>query len=447
MNARLASIRIPAREVLLAAVILLLTLSTVMVFSASAFHYAHSDDPWFFLKRQALWLPLAALVTWVFARLDYRVYRVHHAVIVTTALILLALVLVPGIGVEVNSSRRWLPLSGSQRFQPSEIAKLALLLFVAAWLTNRPERRRQFLRGFCPPVFLIVVMFVLTLLEPDLGTSLFLLAVSGVVLVLAGVRKLYLIGSTLLVVPILFVYVTARWEMVERRLQGLLNPDELHQLRHSLRALGSGGLTGTGLGAGLQKLRYLPEAHTDFIFAVIGEEMGFVGCIGVIVVFGVLVWAGASIAARARDQFAFLVASGITLSIGLQALINLAVVTGSAPTKGIALPFVTFGGTGLCVTMAQIGILLSIARVTSEAEERAAMAGVERARRAPTSEEAREESDGEALPQRSSAQQPRRGFSSRVRQAAGVAGRRGEADSREADDREELVQTSNPARN
>ena len=201
-------------------------------------------------------------------------------------------------------------------------------------------------------------------MEPDLGTSVFVLGLAGALVILGRVKSWYLFGSALLVAPILIFYASSRWEFILKRFEGLLNPENLHQLRHSLRALGSGGVSGVGLGSGVQKLRYLPEAHTDFIFAVIGEELGFLGCIGVIALFVALVWAGAAIAWRARDTFGFLVASGITIALGFQAAVNIAVVTGSAPTKGIALPFVTFGGTGLCMTMAQIGILLSIARVS-----------------------------------------------------------------------------------
>ena len=152
--------------------------------------------------------------------------------------------------------------------------------------------------------------------------------------------------------------------MIVHRFQGLLNPEGWHQLRHSRRALGSGGLTGMGGGAGMQKRRYLPEAHTDFVFAVIGEEMGLVGCLCVIALFLVLLWSGVMIARGAKDSFGYLLGAGIILSLGMQAAFNIAVVTASAPTKGIPLPLVTFGGTGLCVTMAQIGILLSIWRIS-----------------------------------------------------------------------------------
>jgi cell division protein FtsW len=317
-----------------------------------------------------LWVATSAVVMLLFYQIDYRLYARFSWVILGSTVVLLSLVLIPGIGIEVNQSRRWLPIGGGIRFQPSEIAKLAVLLFTAAFLANDPIRTRKFWTGFLPLAVVVLVIFGLTLLEPDLGTSAFILCLAGALLLLGGVRIWYLLGSVFVFAPILAGFVFVRWEMVQNRMQGLLNPESLHQLRHSLRALGSGGWDGLGLGAGMQKLRYLPEAHTDFIFAIIGEELGFIGCVAIILLFVALVWAGAAIAWRARDTFGFLVASGITIALGFQAAINIAVVTGSAPTKGIALPFVTFGGTGLCMTMAQVGILLAIARVSDREASR-----------------------------------------------------------------------------
>ena len=364
-----ARVNVRPREVLLSCVFLLLTVSAAMVFSASAFHYLLVEDTHYFLKRQLLWVPTALVVMLLVYQIDYRLYQRYYGWVLVATVGLLALVLVPGIGIEVNHSRRWLPIGGGIRFQPSEIGKLAVVLSIAGFLTNDPERTQRFWRGFVPAVLGVLVVFALTLLEPDLGTSAFVIGLAGLLVLVAGMRVWYLLGSMLVFAPILAGFVWVRWEMVVHRFQGLLDPESLHQLRHSLRALGSGGWTGLGLGAGLQKLRYLPESHTDFIFAVIGEELGFVGCVGVIAIFVGLVWAGAAIAWRARDSFGFLVASGITIALGFQAAVNIAVVTASAPTKGIALPFVTFGGTGLCTTMAQIGVLLSIARVSENTEE------------------------------------------------------------------------------
>jgi cell division protein FtsW len=177
------------------------------------------------------------------------------------------------------------------------------------------------------------------------------------------VRKVYLLSSVVLFAPLLATGAWLRWETIQTRVLAFLNPDEVYQVRHSLLALGSGGLFGKGLGAGHQKLKFLPEPYTDFILSIIGEELGLVGCLTVLTLFVVLLWASVGIASRARDYFGFVVASGIAMSLALQAATNIAVVTASAPTKGIPLPFLTFGGSGLCMTLAQVGILLSVERV------------------------------------------------------------------------------------
>lgn len=369
-----------ARDFLLTSIFLLLALSTVMVFSASAFRWSVESDTHFFLRRQLLWMPIAVLVCALFSQLDYRLYRRYYGHILLLTIVLLALVLVPQIGHKVNNSRRWLPFGGLQ-FQPSELAKLAVILFVAGLLTTDPTRCKRFVGGFLVAFGGILCVFALILLEPDLGTSVFVLGLSVLMLVLAGMRFLYLFASFLMVGPVLALFVYLRWDMVQARLKGVLEPETVHQVKQSLMALGSGGYAGVGLGAGSQKLRYLPEAHTDFIMAVIGEELGLLGCAAVIGIFLMLIWSGGVIAWRARDSFGFLVAAGITTALGFQAAFNIAVVTASAPTKGIAFPLLSFGGSGLCMTMAEVGILLSVARLGDERAQELSPAGGRRTRR------------------------------------------------------------------
>jgi cell division protein FtsW len=351
------------QEPLLAAVFLLVSLGTVMVFSSSAFRY---DDSFHFLRRHCLWLPIAALVCLLVSEIDYRVYRKYYPCLYLVTVVLLALVAVPGIGHEVNHSRRWLVLGSDIRLQPSEVAKLTVILAVAGFLSAHPDRCQRFWRGFLPVGSLVLVLAALIIVEPDLGSTLFVLGLAFVLFVVAGVRASYLVGAAMLLPGAGAVYFVLRPELVLKRLEGLFDPESVYQVRHSLLALGSGGFSGLGLGAGEQKLRYLPEAHTDFVLAVIGEELGFVGCIAVLALFLVLVVSGAAIAWRSRDLFGFVTATGITLSLGVQAAINCAVVTASAPTKGLPLPFVSFGGSGLCMAMAQVGILLSIARFSAQ---------------------------------------------------------------------------------
>jgi len=356
--------KINAKETLLSSVFLLLALSAVMVFSASAFHYLITDDTSFFLKRQLMWIGISGAICYFTYMSDYRLLQKYYKLGLILTLVMLALVMVPGIGIRVNQSSRWLPLGGGLRFQPSEVAKITILVFLAGYICQDPARTRKFWKGFVPAALGAGLLWGLILIEPDLGTSSFILGLAIILMMIAGMRWRYFLAPVAVFTPFLALFTYMRWDMIVHRFQGLLNPEGLHQLRHSLRALGSGGVTGMGIGAGMQKLRYLPEAHTDFVFAVIGEEMGLVGCLCVIALFLVLLWSGVMIARSAKDSFGYLLGAGIILSLGMQAAFNIAVVTASAPTKGIPLPLVTFGGTGLCVTMAQIGLLLSIWRIS-----------------------------------------------------------------------------------
>tara|TARA_B100000953_G_scaffold292962_1_gene280768 strand:+ start:111 stop:1319 length:1209 start_codon:yes stop_codon:yes gene_type:complete len=355
---------INAKETLLSSVFMLLALSAVMVFSASAFHYLITEDTSFFLKRQLMWIGISGAICYFTYMSDYRILQKHYRLGLILTLVMLALVMIPGFGIRVNQSSRWLPLGGGIRFQPSEVAKITVLVFLAGYICRDPVRTRKFWKGFVPAALGVGLLWGLILIEPDLGTSSFILGLGIILMMIAGMRWRYFLAPVAVFTPFLALFTYMRWDMIVHRFQGLLNPEGLHQLRHSLRALGSGGLTGMGVGAGMQKLRYLPEAHTDFVFAVIGEEMGLVGCLCVIALFLVLLWSGVMIARGAKDSFGYLLGAGIILSLGMQAAFNIAVVTASAPTKGIPLPLVTFGGTGLCVTMAQIGILLSIWRIS-----------------------------------------------------------------------------------
>lgn len=361
-------------------VFLLVAVGTVMVFSASAFHWSVAGDPFYFLKRQLAWLPLAVLACVLFRQFDYRFFERHYWQLLAASAVLLAIVLIPQIGRNVNESRRWLPLGPGLGFQPSEVAKLGTVIFVAGFMSADPSRRRKFLRGFLPVCACVFPIFVLVLVEPDFGTSMFILGLAFFVLVLSGIRWIYLIASTALFAPVIAVFVYVRWEMIQARLLGFLQPEKVYQVAHSLTALGSGGLWGVGLGASGEKLKFLPEPHTDFILAILGEELGFVGTTVILVLFGVLLWSGVGIVWRTRSLFGFLVSAGVVISLAFQSVLNVAVVTASMPPKGIPLPFLTHGGSGLCMTMAQVGLLLSIergSRLEARAEGRDAEAELE----------------------------------------------------------------------
>ncbi len=354
-------VRIEPGEALLSCVILLLTIGTVMVASASFFHRSVEGDPYFFLRRQVLWLPIAILSGVLAARLDHRVLARGYWPFLLAAGGLLGLVFVPGVGLELNGARRWIH-AGSMQFQPSELAKLAAVVFIAGFLANDPDRGRLFWKGFVPLAGGVFFLVGLILVEPDFGTAMFTFLLSGSLMMIAGMRKRFALLSGLLAVPPVAAFMVWRWEQIRPRLLGFVEPERIYQVKQSLIALGAGGLDGSGLGAGAQKLKFLPEPQTDFIFAVIGEELGLLGSIGVILLFVGLLWSGAAIARRAGDYFGFLLASGIVIALALQAAINIAVVTATGPTKGIPLPFITFGGSGLVMTLIQVGILLSVDR-------------------------------------------------------------------------------------
>ncbi len=379
--ARLATGDAP-RALVVTSVCLLVSFGTVMVFSSAAFHWSAAGDTTFFLRKQVAWVVIASLAGLFFYQIDYRLLKRWYWQLLVLTTVLLAVVLLPQIGTDVNQSRRWLRLGGGLQFQPSELSKLAVIVFVAAFLANDPTRRHRFLGGFMAACLAVLPAFVLILIEPDFGTSVFVLGLALMLLVLGGVRLYYLVASAFFFLPMLALAAHSRWDQISHRILAFLHPAEVYQVRHSLTALGSGGWFGQGLGAGGQKLSFLPEAHTDFILAIVGEETGFVGCALILLFFVALVWGGVGIVWRARDDFGFLVGAGIILGLGVQAFLNVAVVTASAPTKGIALPFVTFGGSGLVMSLCQIGILLSIDRVWREEQ---ALESVPRAGRAVAS--------------------------------------------------------------
>ena len=353
------------RTLVITAVSLLVCGGTVMVFSAAAFHWSIGEDTFYFLRKQLAWVAIASLAGLFFYQVDYRLLARFGWHILIVATLLLALVLIPGVGTLVNESRRWIRVGGLQ-FQPSELAKLAVIVFVASFMARDLTRRRRFFGGFVTACFAVLPAFVLVLLEPDFGTAVFILGLALMLLILGGMKLVYMLASAVVFLPMIALAVHSRWEEIRHRVLAFLEPEAVYQTKHSLTALGSGGMTGRGLGAGGQKLDFLPEAHTDFILAIVGEELGFLGSGAVLLLLVVLLWGGVGIIWRACDVFGFLLGAGIVLGIAVQAMLNVAVVTASAPTKGIALPFVTFGGSGLVMGLIQIGILLSIDRVWRE---------------------------------------------------------------------------------
>lgn len=349
---------------LLVSVLTLLGIGIVMIYSSSAIVAGERfEDPNRFLVRQIVWALLGLCALGLFLHIDY-----HHLVVpiyigLLVCFLGLLLVLIPEFSVEVNGARRWLKL-GFMNFQPSELAKLLLTLYFAYVLTRKRERVEDF-KFTVLPLFVVASFFVVPiLLEPDLGTVIIIGFILFTMLFCAGGRLLHFFITGILTVPVLFAFI---WNVPYRKKRWLafLDPESdpldtgFHIIQSKI-AIGSGGLTGQGLGQGLQKLHYLPESHTDFIFSVLCEEVGFIGAMIVVALFVLLVIRGIRIALRTQDLLGCMIACGITLLIGLQAFINIAVVMGMFPTKGLALPFISSGGSSLFCNLAAMGILLNV---------------------------------------------------------------------------------------
>lgn len=352
-------------------VVALVSIGVVMVYSASAIVAADRlRDPAFFLKKQLFWAVLGFGALWAAMTVDYRGLQRVVVPLLVVSLALLVLVLIPPFSQEINGTRRWLRW-GAVSFQPAELAKLSLVVYLAAFLTRRREVVGSFWLGLLPPLLVAGVMAGLVLLQPDLGSSLTLVALVFCLLFLAGGRpgQIALAAASALPLVGLAVWVAPyRLQRITTFLDPWADPrGGGFQIIQSFLALGSGGLLGRGLGESRQKLFYLPEPHTDFIFAVIGEELGFLGAALVIGLFGVLVWRGVRIGLRAPDPFGAYLALGLTALLACQTLVNLGVVTGVLPTKGLPLPFISFGGSSLLMAMVSAGVLLSISQHARDA--------------------------------------------------------------------------------
>ncbi|HUH17070.1 MAG TPA: putative lipid II flippase FtsW [Methylomirabilota bacterium] len=356
---------------LLLAVMSLTAIGIVMVYSASSVRsYFSSADPAAQGFEQLVWAGLGLVALLVASRIDFRHLRYLAIPIYILTLALLVAVLIPGIGAEINGSRRWIVIPGVGSLQPSEFAKLAVILYLAHWLDRRGRESRSFWNGLVPFTLLVVPGFVLIAMQPDLGTSGVYVIAAASVFFLAGANLLY-VGA------IVSAVVGAAWLMVSNsayqmeRIRTVINPfadpsDAGYNSVQALLALGLGGITGLGLGESRQKFLYLPAPSTDFIFAIIGEEWGLVGTLTVVALFVIVAYQGYRIAITAPDTFSGLLAGGITTWLIVQAFINIMVVTALLPVTGIPLPFISAGGSALTINLAAVGILLSISRETSQ---------------------------------------------------------------------------------
>lgn len=338
----------------------------VMVFSASAVVAGNRfQDSGYFLKRQLAWLTFGFLLLHLASHIDYVWWKRLSIPLLGLIVVLLVMVLIPSLGVAAKGARRWLRL-GPISLQPAEMVKLISVIYLAAYLTKKEDRITLFSSGLLPVLIVVGLLSGLVLLEPDLGTVVVIGLVTVGLLFLAGARLAHLMALGLCAVPAVLVLVLGS-SYRRQRLMTFLAPwkdasDAGFQITQSFLAFGSGGPFGVGLGEGKQKLFFLPEAHTDFVLALVGEELGLVGTGAIILLFALFVVRGFQIAARARMPFGRYLGMGITLLIGIQALVNACVVTGLVPTKGLTLPFVSYGGSSLVVSLLGVGILLNISR-------------------------------------------------------------------------------------
>jgi cell division protein FtsW len=348
----------------------LLAIGVVMVFSSSSVRALQDyGDAYYFLKRQLAWSVLGVLAMMIASGVDYWHYRRLIGPALALNLLLLIAVLIPGVGIVSHGARRWLGF-GPITFNPAELMKLTWVCFMAVQLSAGKDRVKRFFRGLLPYLAIMGAMFALVLKQPDLGTALTIAGSTFIVLFAGGARLVHLFGLAAAAVPV-FVWAALSAEYRRKRLFAFLDPwsdpsGSGYHIIQALYALGSGGLFGMGLGGGRQKMLYLPEAHTDFIFAILGEELGFVGAVMVLLLFFLFAWRGYRIAMTAPDSLGCLLAVGVTTVTTLQAIINIGVVTASMPITGIPLPFVSFGGSSLVFTMAGVGILLNISKYTAE---------------------------------------------------------------------------------
>lgn len=356
-----------ANFILLAAIIAVLNIiGVVMVLSASSVTaLGEYGSAWFFFRRQLIWLLLGVIAFAVMSRVPYKLWQKYTKHIVIVNFVLLTAVLIPGIGIEAFGSRRWLG-SGTWRFQPSEFAKFALVLFCADFLTRRVSKMGSFKEIMTPIIVTTSLIMFLVVVEPDYDSTVVLAIIVAMIVLMSGIPMQFM-GRIIVPVGFIATIVVFMEDYRRRRILSFLHPfddasNSGYQIVQSLIALGSGKTSGVGLGAGKAKWLFLPNAHTDFIFSIIGEELGFAGTMMVVGLFVAFILVGIRIILSCADRFSALLATGIVAWIGGQAIINLMAVIGLLPVSGITLPFVSFGGSSLVISMAATGVLANIAR-------------------------------------------------------------------------------------
>ena len=351
-------------------IITLMAIGLIMILSASSIRaLADYNDSFHLFKHQLMWalIGLAAMI--LFMNIDYHIYQKNARLILILTILGLILVLIPGIGKVVGGSRRWIGV-GLFRVQPSELAKLGMVIYLSHYFSKKGEKIKSFVDGLLPPLIILAVIFLLILMEPDLGTAVTIAGTFFLIIFAAGARFKHLGVLVATGIPMIIFFIFSE-EYRKERLLSFLDPwsdplDTGYHIIQSLLALGSGGIFGVGLGQSKQKFFYLPEPGTDFIFAVLGEELGLIGTFLVLVLFFLFAWRGLKIATNVPDMFGSMLAVGISSMVIIQAMINIGVVTSSMPITGITLPFISYGGTSLVIMLSAVGILLNISRQAME---------------------------------------------------------------------------------
>lgn len=350
---------------------LLLTIGIIMVFSSSALtteQNSYIRDAYYYLRHQLTWAFIGIIMMMIAMSLDFFYFKNFAWIILFIGIFLLILVLIPGIGKEVKGAQRAIDL-GPASFTPSEMTKLCLIYFMAYSLSRQGKKIENFVHGLLPHLFILMIVLGLIMKQPDLGTAVSIAGTTLLMIMVAGARWRHLISIGLLGLGAVIAAILLEPYRL-RRLIAFWDPwqDPLNagfQTIQSLYALGSGGLFGVGLGCSHQKLFYLPEQHTDFIFSILGEELGYLGVMVVLALFFLFIWRGLRIAITCPDVFGSLLAVGITCMVGLQAIINIGVVSGSLPVTGITLPFISYGGSSLLFNLIGVGVLLNISKFST----------------------------------------------------------------------------------
>lgn len=362
----------PIDFTLLITILLLLSLGLIMVLSASSpSALSESGNSYSYFYKQAIFAGAGLFMMWVISNIDYRFYQKYYKLVYIIAFI--SLLAVPLIGREVNGAKRWIYITDSLSLQPSEVVKLLMIIFYATILVKDRDELEKYSKGFIKHLAILIPIIALLLIEPHFSASMVIIGIVSIMMIVAGTKFWHFLatGAVLGVPGIIALIALEPYRL--KRVITFLDPwkdstGSGWQVIQSLYAIGSGGLFGVGLGESKQKYLYIPEPHNDFIFSILGEELGFIGCAIVIILFGIFIWRGILIAMKSPDMFGSLVAIGITTQIAIQVIINIAVVTSSMPATGMPLPFFSYGGSSLFILLCEMGILLNISKATKNKE-------------------------------------------------------------------------------